>query len=220
MEPPVEPDLYGPWRRNVWIYGLRVPFSLIFLGWITFAQALSPAFSFKIYSLTLLASFLGLVVGAHYIDIATSIKKFSPYFPIPAKKMLVVGILGVLAGVSVGMYLAIILSLPIFLIFVLVEGFAAIAYPREISKPFHSYFAFGLTWGSLPFLACYFVQARSFSLLSLAVSAFVGISVVIMHHIAIMTRESSDWKNALYLLKLYRYSIYILAIVSLLGRLL
>ncbi|MEM3803595.1 MAG: hypothetical protein QXX17_04210, partial [Conexivisphaerales archaeon] len=72
MKPPAEPDLSGFWSRNVWLYGLRVPFSLMFLSWITFSQALSPYFSLERYILLLAASFFGLVVGAHYIDIATS----------------------------------------------------------------------------------------------------------------------------------------------------
>jgi len=44
--------------------------------------------------------------------------------------------------------------------------------------------------------------------------------VVMMHHLAIMTRESSDWKNALYLLALYRYSVYAVGLISLLSSLL
>lgn len=71
--PPVEPDLVAPWRQNVWLFGLRTPFSLVFIGWITFAEVLSPKFSMEIYLYSILAAFLGLVVGAHYIDIGTKL---------------------------------------------------------------------------------------------------------------------------------------------------
>ena len=220
MKPPVEPDLFGFWKRNVWLYGLRVPFSLIFLCWITFSQALSPTFSFEKYFYLSAASFFGLVIGAHYIDIATSKKKFSPYFAIPSKPMLIAGVLSVLLGVLIGIYIAFKWDLPYFLIFVAVEGFAAIAYPRERPKIAHSYPAFGITWGFLPVLASYYVQAGNISVLSLAVSLFTGMMVVAMHHLAIMTRESQDWKNAVTLFNLYKYGVYILGLLSLLSLLL
>ena len=79
----------------------------------------------------------------------------------------------------------------------LVESFAAVAYPRENPKRVHSYVGFGLTWGTMPFLGAYFIQAGTVSLLALGLSAFVGLSVVMMHHLAIMSRESPAWKDAL-----------------------
>jgi MFS family permease len=218
-QPPVEPDLFDPWKRNVWLYGLRTPFSLVFLGWITFAQALSPSFNVTIYLLTLLASFLGLVVGAHYIDIASSVEKFSPFFRIPRGKMLAVGVASVLAGAAVGVYISLRWN-ALFLLFVAVETFAALAYPSEKPKAAHSYAGFGLAWGTVPFLASYFIQAGTVSFTVLGASVFVGFSVVMMHHLAIMSRDSSDWKNALYLLRLYRLSVYSIAALSLAGRLL
>ena len=57
--PPVEPDLVRPWNRGSWIYGLRTPFSLVFVGWLTLAQAVSPKFNLEIYLFTLLSAFLG-----------------------------------------------------------------------------------------------------------------------------------------------------------------
>lgn len=217
-ERPAEPDLSGPWRRNVWLYGLRVPFSLVLLGWVTFAQTLAPTFNVELYLYTILASFLGLVVGAHYIDIATSVKKFSPYFTIPVSRMLFTGVTFVGLGALVGVYIALRWN-PLFLTFVAIESFAAIAYPREKPKFVHSYAGFALTWGALPFLASYFIQGGTLDLVVIATSVFVGISTVMMHHLAIMTRESKDWENAIYLLTLYRYAVYSIGLLSLLGRL-
>ncbi len=219
MEAPAEPDLTHPWDRNVWFYGLRTPFSLVFLGWITFAQALSPKFNIVLYGYVLLAAFFGLVVGAHYIDIGRSVEKFKPYFQIPKNGLLTVGIAGVTVGILIGLYISFRWHTPLFLLFVAIEGAAAILYPMDL-KYAHSYLTFGLAWGSIPFLASYYVQAGALNSLALAAAAFVGVSVVMMHHLAIMTRESSDWKNAMYLLNLYRYSVYVIAIISLVGRLL
>jgi hypothetical protein len=217
--PPVEPDLISPWRRNVWLFGLRTPFSLVFIGWITLAEVMSPKFSLEIYLNSLLAVFLGLVVGAHYIDIGTSREKFSPFFQNIPSSMLWVGIAAVIAGGLVGAYLAVRWS-PLFIAFVVIEGFAAIAYPREKPKAVHSYPGFGLTWGTIPFVAAYFIQSGSLSSLALAVALFVGVSVVMMHHLAIMSRESPGWKDALYLLRIYRYSVYLVAVFAFAGKIL
>jgi hypothetical protein len=206
----------GLWKKNTWLYGLRTPFSLVFIGWITLAQAIAPSFNLQIYLLTLLATFLGLVVGAHYIDIGSSREKFSPYLKIP-RSMLAVGIIAVALGILVGAYVAARWNI-VFLAFVLVEGFAAVAYPRENPKVVHSYIGFGLTWGTIPFLGAYFIQASTLSLLAIGLSIFIGLSVVMMHHLAIMSRDSPAWKDALYLLKVYNYAVYIVAIAAILGR--
>jgi hypothetical protein len=215
--PPVEPDMVAPWRRNVWLYGLRTPFSLVFIGWMTFAEVLSPRFSVEIYLYSVLAIFLGLVVGAHYIDIGMSREKFSPFFPRIPPGMVWIGVLAVVAGGIVGVYMALRWDV-LFILFVAVEGFAAYAYPSENPMMVHSYPGFGLTWGTIPFLAAYFIQSGTLSLLVLAVAVFVGISVVMMHHLAIMSRDSPGWKDALYLLGLYRYSVYLVALIAVLGR--
>jgi hypothetical protein len=216
---PVEPDLTNPWNRNVWLYGLRTPFSLVFLGWITFAQALSPKFSLEIYVYSIVAAFFGLMIGAHYIDISTSVEKFSPFFKVPKTPMLIVGLAFVALGFLVGVYMSLRWNV-LFLVFVLIESLAAVSYPRERPSFAHSYFSFALTWGSVPFLGSYFIQSGSLNLTVVGISVFVGISVLMMHHLAVMTRESKDWPNAIYLLLLYRYAVYSIGLLSLLGRLL
>lgn len=217
MIPPAEPDLSGFWKKNVWLYGLRLPFSFIFLSWITFAQAISPVFSIQRYLLLLLASFFGLILGSHYIDIASSREKFSPYFNIPSKRMMITGILGVFAGVLIGIYMSLAWKLPLLLIFVVVEGFAAIAYPRERPKFAHSYPSFGMSWGFIPALSSFYAQSGMITILSIGISSFIAVMVVIMHHLAIMTRDSNDWKNALFLFNLYKYGVYLLGVFSLMS---
>ncbi len=131
--------------------------------------------------------------------------------------MLAVGVVAVALGVAVGAYMAARWNL-LFLVFVLIEGFAAIAYPRENPKIMHSYLAFGLAWGTIPFLGAYFIQTSAVSLLAVGLSIFVGLSVVMMHHLAIMSRESPAWKDALYLLKIYNYAVYAVALAAIVGR--
>jgi hypothetical protein len=190
---------------------------MVFLGWITFAQTLASTFNPEIYILTLLASFFGLVIGAHYIDIATSTEKFSPFFKIPAHRMLAIGFGAVAVGGMIGAYVALKWNI-FFMAFVIFEVLAAVSYPREYPKFAHSYLSFGLTWGVVPFIAAYFIQEGAVTLLAVGVSIFVGLSVVMMHHLAIMSRESADWTNALYLLKLYRYSVYAVSALALVSK--
>ena|SRR5215472_7420616 len=95
--PLVEPDLVGVWRKNVWLFGLRVPFSMVIFSWVTVASALAPEFHLDRYLLTMLGGFFGLVVGAHYIDITASKDKYLPYFPLMNRsRVKIVGTIAVL----------------------------------------------------------------------------------------------------------------------------
>ena len=214
---PVEPDLVRPWNKNVWLFSFRIPFSLVFLGLITIAQALSPEFHFDRYVMTLLSSFFGLVIGAHFIDVATNTKKFSPYFTIPRRAMLAIGFSSVLVGASIGTFMAVTWSLS-FLFFVAVEGSAAILYPLQRPALMHSYWAFAATWGLIPALASYYIQTLTLNLVVFGIGIFFAFSVTIMHHLAVISKDSSTGGDAIYLLSLYRYSVYITSLVLLLSR--
>src|SRR5207245_8868668 len=101
--PLVEPDLVGIWKKNVWWFGLRWPFSMVLFSWVTVASTLAPEFHLDRYLFTMLAGFFGLVIGAHYIDIAGSSDKYLPYFPRMNRAAIrAVGVLAVLDGVGVG----------------------------------------------------------------------------------------------------------------------
>ena len=64
------------------------------------------------------------------------------------------------------------------------------------------------------------IWSPTISPFALGLSVFIGVGVVIMHHLAIMSRESSAWKKALYLLRTYDCSVYVVAVAALAGRLL
>ncbi len=61
------------------------------------------------------------------------------------------------------------------------------------------------------------IQSSTINLFALGLLVFIGLCVVIMHHLAIMSRESSAWKNAVYLLRIYDYA-YVVAVAALAGR--
>lgn len=221
--PLVEPDLVGVWRRNVWLFGLRMPFSLVLFSWVTMASALAPEFHFDRYLLTMLAGFFGLVIGAHYIDIAGSKDKYLPYFPrMNQAAVRTIGVVAVLAGVALGVYMSLVYSLW-FLVFVIAGGFFALFYPIEKPKWLHTYTGFGLAWGFMPVLASYYIQVLRIDLVGLALAAFLGITVVEMHHMAVLTNEKEYdvkvTKNARYLLKLHRAAAYAIGLGLLISRL-
>src|SRR5215472_7673571 len=141
---PVEPDLVGAWARHgVYLFGLRTPFSLVFLSWVTAASALSQEFHWDRYLLGLAASFFGLVVGAHYIDIAGSKGKYLPFFPeMNVKRVMRIGVAAALVGAAIGVYIALAYN-PLFMVFVVLASFSAIFYPLEKPKFLHSYSGFG-----------------------------------------------------------------------------
>src|SRR5207302_11314804 len=98
------------------------------------------------YLLTMLAGFFGLVIGAHYIDIAGSSDKYLPYFPKMNRPAIrAFGVLAVLAGVAVGVYMSLVYWIW-FLIFVVLGGFFALFYPIEKSTCLHTYSAFDFAW--------------------------------------------------------------------------
>ncbi|HZY46280.1 MAG TPA: hypothetical protein VFE96_00655 [Candidatus Bathyarchaeia archaeon] len=221
--PLVEPDLVGVWRKNVWLFGLRMPFSMVLFSWVTMASALAPEFHLDRYLLTLLGGFFGLVVGAHYIDITASKDKYLPYFPgMNRAAVKVVGILSVLVGIGIGVYMSLLYSLW-FLVFVVAGGFFALFYPIEKPRWLHTYPGFGVAWGFMPILASYYIQGLQIDLVGLGLATFLGITVVQMHHMAVLTNEK-DYnrdvtKNARYLLKLHRASAYAIGLVLLIARL-
>jgi len=201
---PIEPDLVGIWRKNVWWFGLRIPFSLELVSWATMTAALAPEFHLDRYLLILLAGFFGLIMGAHYIDITSSKEKYLPYFPNMNRKAIrTVGILTVLLGLAVGVYMSLQYS-PWFLVFVILGGFFALAYPVEKPKWLHSYPGF-------------------VDLVGIALAVFLAILVTEMHHLAVLTNEKEYGRetvqSARFLLKLHRGAAYAVGLVLLLARL-
>ena len=196
---------------------------MVLFSWVTVAATLAPEFHLDRYVLTLVAGFFGLVVGAHYIDIAGSGDKYLPYFPrMNQGAIRAVGALAVLVGVAVGIYMSLLYS-SWFLAFVLLGGFFALFYPIEKPKWLHSYPGFGLAWGFIPALASYYVQGLRIDFVGVGLAVFLGITVVEMHHMAVLTNEREYGPetsgNARWLLKLHRAAAYAIGLILLVSRL-
>src|SRR5256712_3105868 len=221
--PLVEPALVGVWRKNVWWFGFRWPFSMVLFSWVTVASTLAPEFHLDRYLLTMLAGLFGLVIGAHYVDITASKDKYLPYFPKMNRAAIrAVGVVAVLVGVAIGIYMSLLYSIW-FLTFVVLGGFFALFYPIERPKWLHTYAGFGVAWGFIPVLASYYIQALRIDLVGLGLAVFLGITVVEMHHMAVLTNEkkyaTETNQNARLLLKIHRAAAYAIGLILLISRL-
>src|SRR2546428_12581061 len=107
----------------------------------------------------MLAGLFGLVVGAHYIDIAGSSDKYLPYFPKMNRAAIrAVGVVAVLVGVDIGIYMALLYSI-CFLTFVVLGGFFALVYLIERPKWLQACAGFCFALGFIPVLPSYYMQA-------------------------------------------------------------
>jgi hypothetical protein len=149
----------GSWRDYVTI--LHLPYTAWHLSYVAIGGALSSEFSGR-RLLAALASFaLALGIGAHALDELNGR---------PLQTRISDRVLIGLATVSVGAAVAIGIAsafawTPWLLVFVAVGGFLVVAYNLELfGGAFHSDLWFGLTWGSFPLLATYFVMAEELTL--------------------------------------------------------
>src|SRR5260370_3514278 len=91
---------------------MQRPVIIVLVLLCTEALTLASDFHLDLYLLTMLAGFFGLVIGAHYIDIAGSSDKYLPYFPTMNRTAIrVVAVLAVLAGVAVVVYMSAVYSI-------------------------------------------------------------------------------------------------------------
>src|SRR5438876_4235892 len=150
-------------------------------------------------------------------------RQVSPYFPKMNRAAIRgVGVAAVLVGVAVGIYMSLLYSIW-FLAFVFLGGLFALFYPIEKPKWLHSYAGFGVAWGFIPVLASYYIQALRIDLVGLGLAVFLGITVVEMHHMAVLTNEKEyapeTNKNARLLLKIHRAAAYAIGLILLISRL-
>src|SRR5438309_9636211 len=75
----------------------------------------------------------------------------------------------------------------------------------------------------MPVLASYYIQGTRIDLLGLGLAVFLGITVVEMHHMAVLTNEKEYGgeltKNARLLLKIHRTAAYSIGLILLISRL-
>ena len=133
----------------------------------------------------LFAFFLGLGIGAHALDetmgnpLQTRLSKKSLY---------VIGFSALFAAIAIGLYYVYALSVLI-LPFVLIESFFALAYNLEMfQSKFHSDLVFALSWGSIPYLTGYFVNALSISPATIVMAVGIGLLTFVQRTLSTQAR--------------------------------
>jgi hypothetical protein len=163
---------------------LHLPYTAMALSFVVLGSVLSPEFHVVRLLATLLAYFLGLGIGAHALDQLepAGTRYTSRLSHSDLAGLAVAGLLGALA---VGAYYIVVLS-PLLIPFIGAELFFAFAYPLPsyvAGGRFHNNLSFVFSWGFLPCLTGYFVNALTLTppaiLLGLATAAASWFEIVL-----------------------------------------
>lgn len=147
----------GGWLRDIFVL-LHPPYTLWHLSYIPIGAALAPRLDWGLLGWTVLAFFLAMGIGGHFLDelngrpLRTSISAPSLW------SIAIAAIAGALAiGFKIGMAETIwVLPCIVF------GGFIVFAYNLEWGRGFfHHDFWFGFAWGSFPVITAYLAQAHT-----------------------------------------------------------
>ena len=134
--------------------------------------ALAPTIYVERSIATIVAFFLGLGIGAHALDetmgnpLRTKLSRGSLYL---------IGFSSLGVAIGIGLYYAISLS-PLLLPIVATETFFAVSYNLEtFGKKFHNSWVFSLSWGVIPLITGYFVNAMTLTPGIILVSIAAGL---------------------------------------------
>jgi hypothetical protein len=168
---------------------LHPPYTLWHISYVLIGIAMAPSIYPDRSVSVVLAFFFGLGIGSHALDetmgnpLETKISKKTLYF---------VGFLALATAVAIGLYYVGTVSLLI-LPFVVVESFFAIAYNLEIfHKRFHSGLIFALSWGAIPFLTGYFVNALTLTIPVLVMALAIGLLTIVQRTLSTYAR---NWRR-------------------------
>lgn len=168
---------------------LHPPYTLWHLSYVLIGIALSPVLYPNRSVSVLLAFFLGLGIGSHALDetmgnpLETKISKRTLYL---------IGFLTLGVAIAIGLYFVVTLSL-LLLPFVVLESFFAVSYNLEIfRKRFHTGLVFALSWGAIPFLTGYFVNALTLSIPVLVIAVAIGLLTYVQR---ILSTQARLWRR-------------------------
>lgn len=172
---PVRPTWYAgrdTWYGEAWTM-LHLPYTAMVLSFVVAGAAVSPRISWTVLGVTLLAYFLALGIGAHFLDQLPGMgSHYVRHWP--TWTLALVGFGGVGAGVVLGVVGAFLVLGPTFLLFVFVQTIGVLGYP--LAPLFHGVLhrdsVFAISWGCLPFLTSYYAQSgQVVSAVSVALAA-------------------------------------------------
>ncbi len=139
---------------------LHPPYTLMVLSFAVMGAALSPRFSVAVLVATLAAYFLGLGVGAHFLDQITGMgSRYVRHWS--DRTLWTWGLAGLGGAVAIGVLGAWLVVAPGLLVFVAVQAACAVGYPLApiFKGVLHRDSVFAVSWGSLPFLTSFYAQS-------------------------------------------------------------
>jgi hypothetical protein len=159
---------------------LHLPYTSMVLSFVLIGAALAPRISWLLLGGTLLAYFLGLGIGAHFLDQVPGMgSRYVRHWP--DRALWLGGFLALGVAVAIGIVGAILwVGLPLLLL-VGVQAACAVGYPLAgwFGGALHRDSVFAVSWGSLPLLTSYYAQARTIDLVSvLAAITFGAVAIL------------------------------------------
>lgn len=194
---------------------LHPPYTLWHLSYVILGISLAPVIYPERSLATVVAFFLGLGIGAHALDetmgnpLQTRLSK---------RRLYLIGFVSLGAAISIGLYYAIVVSyflLPI----IFAETFFAVSYNLEtFGRRFHASWVFSLSWGTLPLLTGFFVNALTITPAAIVLSIGAGLLTYVQRILSTPARNvrRRQWQSSsesVDLLKVYEKSLKILTIV-------
>ena len=166
---------FGPKRFRVFVGLMFLPYTGMCVSFAVIGSMFASEIVWDRVGAIALIYALALGVSAHVADSLGS-KKAKPWGSYFTKAQLLVLMAATLAAAyAIGIYY-IVLFVPLLAVIAALEGFFLFAYNFEVfGGRFHNNFWFAVSWGALPALAGYVMQANSVSVLVLAVSGVTGL---------------------------------------------
>jgi hypothetical protein len=167
---------FGPTRFRVFVGLLFLPYTGMCVSFTIISSMLATEIAWDRVGAIALIYALALGVSAHVADSLGS-KKAKPWGSYFSKTQLLVLMAATLAAAyAIGTYYIVFFA-PLLALVAALEGFFLFAYNFEIfGGRFHNNFWFAVSWGALPALAGYVMQADSISILALGVASLTGLA--------------------------------------------
>ncbi len=158
-------------RAKDFINLLHIPYTTMVFAYVIIGAMWAPTFYVDRLIWILAAYFLGLGCAAHFLDETRG----HPWgTKIPDSVLYALSAFTLSAAVAIGLYYAWKVSYWL-LFFIATESFFALAYNLEWFKGrFHTDLWFSISWGALPFLTSYFINAVTITLESLVMAAVLS----------------------------------------------
>lgn len=148
---------------------LHLPYTGMVLGFVVLGAAAAARLSWILLLGTLAAYFLGLGIGAHFLDQVPGMgSRYVTRWP--SRALWIGGFLALATAVGIGVAGSILLASPLLLVLVAVQAVCAVGYPLAswFGGALHHDSVFALSWGALPFLTSFYAQGLTLTVASLA----------------------------------------------------